>query len=147
MAANIRTLFWAILVLSCFSNVLPWGIIQLPMCSESEMHVTASIRSRIYKEITKYLPRSPSYSCDLEESAAIVIIRRITSHEEDGEEELSHRGPWRPSFIEDVIHWWSPILKSMERVKSVGCFYRAIKEEVKTGELSCAFEFKKSSWW
>ncbi|EYC05543.1 hypothetical protein Y032_0081g1435 [Ancylostoma ceylanicum] len=111
MAANIRTLFWAILVLSCFSNVLPWGIIQLPMCSESEMHVTASIRSRIYKEITKYLPRSPSYSCDLEESAAIVIIRRITSHEEDGEEELSHRGlfpmvssPRRESAIVFAAH-------------------------------------------
>ncbi|EYC05538.1 hypothetical protein Y032_0081g1431 [Ancylostoma ceylanicum] len=146
MAARLWTLLWAICVLACVCNVLSCGSCSSrpspPKCPKTdEGKLSKDVRKLIYKYVYKRAPTRPNYSCSLEKDAAKVLSHHGRPEDnEDGKTYLSLMGPWRSSFIKDAIKWWSPQLKKMDGLKSVGCFYKADETDTGIGELTCAFE-------
>ncbi|EYC05532.1 hypothetical protein Y032_0081g1427 [Ancylostoma ceylanicum] len=154
MTASIWVLFWAACVLLCSTSVLSMRtrhLPQIPKCRDSEgLHMSENTRKRIFRQVSKWLPKSVKYGCDLEKVAAITIAEpdRLQGDPRDGIDELSVKGPWRPNFIEDIVKWWSPIIKRMDAVTDVGCFYMATERESGTAELACDFKtpYEKLKW-
>ncbi|RCN52330.1 hypothetical protein ANCCAN_01372 [Ancylostoma caninum] len=146
MAVGIQTIFLVVCILLWCSNALSRSpVIELPpKCSEFiGVQMSQDIRIVIYIELIKRLPSAPKYSCDLEEDAVIEILypNRMRTGIEVGRQELSYRGPSRPTFIKDVMELWSPTLEKMGKLKGVGCVYRAIEEDTATAELACVFQY------
>ncbi|EYB82571.1 hypothetical protein Y032_0357g3396 [Ancylostoma ceylanicum] len=142
MAAIIRTLFWAVFVLPWVSNVFSSRV---PKCSESKRKMLSyDVRKLIYEEISKRVPKRPKYSCYLEEDAALLIYDPDSIRPDigQGEKELSYKGRWRSSFIEDVVKRWTLTLKEMRRLQKIGCFYKAPKRRRGTAELACIFRLR-----
>ncbi|EYC05531.1 hypothetical protein Y032_0081g1426 [Ancylostoma ceylanicum] len=141
MAASIRAIFLVVCVLSWCSNVLSTKLSDLPKCPKSEgVELPENIRSAIYEEVSKWTSKKPEYSCYLEGSAALTVLKNKGRSSSDDEVEMLRTGRWTPTFISDAVKWWAPELKKMTALKSIGCFYRASESGKKTARLACVFK-------
>ncbi|RCN52320.1 hypothetical protein ANCCAN_01362 [Ancylostoma caninum] len=73
MAALMRTIIWTIYLCLWCSSVLSH---RLPKCPQSYgVEMQEEIRSLIYKEISERVSIAPEYSCDMEKSAASLVLK------------------------------------------------------------------------
>ncbi|RCN52319.1 hypothetical protein ANCCAN_01361 [Ancylostoma caninum] len=134
-----RTSIWAIYLCLWGSSVLSHG---LPKCPESYgVELQEETRSLIYKEICERVSIAPEYSCDMEKSAASLVLKDESRDSEDSENvEMIYSGKWRPTFISDAIEWWTEDLKKLEPLKRIGCFHREYTGAgIKKAKMSCIF--------